>query len=473
MPKEIKIKGSVDFISMSSTKTIFEQMKNTIFKIKLKGASGTGFFCKITYENNLSINCLMTNYHVIDEKYYKENKEIKLLLNDDKEPKIIDLNKERRNYFNENYDITIIEIIETDKVKNFLELDENIFKDEIEISYEDQSIYTIQYPNGKNAMVSYGLVNQIQNYDIKHTCCTDHGSSGSPILKIDNNKLIGIHKEGSNHFNFNKGTFLKFPLNDFILKLKIKSSNKNKYPIEEKSKNINNEAFESSFAKEVKICSNMFISLLKLEEEINDKILEIIENVKIKEKDNYPYNPHFKRYYYLSEEFENMINKIYIIIAYSQYYTFDEKSYETEIKMIYKYVSKLFKFSEEIPEYFSLHKKKLISKMEYIKSFIEEEIIIMEKFYIKASNDKKTINIHFFSESDGKFHIKAFYGISVEHIIKKYLFRLNLQLYMIDNPNYRIIFLFNTCYLNINDKTPIETFFKEYKDSCVNIIVIE
>ena len=109
MPKEIKIKGSVDFISMSSTKTIFEQMMNAIFKIKLKGASGTGFFCKITYENNLSINCLMTNYHIIDEKYYKENKEIKLLLNDDKEPKIIDLNKERRNYFNKNYDITIIE----------------------------------------------------------------------------------------------------------------------------------------------------------------------------------------------------------------------------------------------------------------------------------------------------------------------------------------------------------------------------
>ena len=69
---------------------------------------------------------------------------------------------------------------------------------------------------------------------------TEFGSSGSPILNLNTFKVIGIHKEGSNHFNFNKGTFLKFPLNDFIKKIKIKSINilkPNKDIIKDESQN--------------------------------------------------------------------------------------------------------------------------------------------------------------------------------------------------------------------------------------------
>ena len=33
----------------------------------------------------------------------------------------------------------------------------------------------------------------IVNSDIYHKCSTEHGSSGSPILLIENQKLIGIH----------------------------------------------------------------------------------------------------------------------------------------------------------------------------------------------------------------------------------------------------------------------------------------
>jgi hypothetical protein len=34
------------------------------------------------------------------------------------------------------------------------------------------------------------------------------------------NKVIGLHKEASNMFNFNKGTFLKIPINEYIEQLK-------------------------------------------------------------------------------------------------------------------------------------------------------------------------------------------------------------------------------------------------------------
>ena len=85
MKKEKKIKNSTDPVSISCTKKILEQMLNSICKIKIKGANATGFFCRTQLEANETIDFLMTNYHVLDEQYYKENKEINLLLNDDTE----------------------------------------------------------------------------------------------------------------------------------------------------------------------------------------------------------------------------------------------------------------------------------------------------------------------------------------------------------------------------------------------------
>ena len=72
---------------------------------------------------------LMTNYHVLDDTYYRQNKEITLFLNDDKEVKIINFGIERKSYFNIYYDISMLEIKENDNINNYLELDDNLFKD--------------------------------------------------------------------------------------------------------------------------------------------------------------------------------------------------------------------------------------------------------------------------------------------------------------------------------------------------------
>ena len=68
-------------------------------------------------------------------------------------------------YTNEEYDITIIEIKEEDKINNYLELDEiiinniinNINKNKL---YINKTIYIIQYPEG-DLSVSYGLLENI------------------------------------------------------------------------------------------------------------------------------------------------------------------------------------------------------------------------------------------------------------------------------------------------------------------------
>ena len=59
----------------------------------------------------------------------------------------------------------------------------------------------------------------MNDYDIKYKCNTDYGSSGSPILNLSTNKVIGIHKgfEKEQTDSFNIETLLKYPLNELEL----------------------------------------------------------------------------------------------------------------------------------------------------------------------------------------------------------------------------------------------------------------
>ena len=146
-------------ITIEESKEIINEMENYICKIyKKDGGKATGFFCRIYY-NNLDITVLMTNNHVIDEKYIKENNIIKITLNDDKTDKTIILNNGRKYYTNNDYDITIIEVQqEIDKIYNFMELDEKLFKEDSNEFYNNHSAYIIHYPKSDKAAVSYGII---------------------------------------------------------------------------------------------------------------------------------------------------------------------------------------------------------------------------------------------------------------------------------------------------------------------------
>ena len=62
---------------------------------------------------------------------------------------------------------------------------------------EDTPVYILQYPLENNIDVSYWLFNLINEYKIKYTFNTEHGSSGLPIINFSNNKVIGVHKQSS------------------------------------------------------------------------------------------------------------------------------------------------------------------------------------------------------------------------------------------------------------------------------------
>ena len=222
--KETILTDYPNVISYECSKKIIEQMERNICKINIGQTQGTGFFCKIPFPNKENmIPVLMTNNHVIsDDILNQENFKLKLDIEKEEDFKEIILNKNRMKYTNKEYDITIIEIKPEDNVNSCLELDDNIINDLLNNinknkGYINKTIYIIQYPEGELS-VSYGILDKIyedKKYNFNHKCSTKGGSSGSPILNI-NNKIIGIHKEGNNNKQYNKGTFLNYPIKEFI-----------------------------------------------------------------------------------------------------------------------------------------------------------------------------------------------------------------------------------------------------------------
>ena len=212
-------------VNIEGTKKILEQMTNCICKVKNNQLMGTGFFCKIPYNNNTKINVLITSYQIINEFYFNQNNNINLLMNDYNQLKIINKDPTRNIYFNKEYNTTIVELKEFDNINNYLELDDNnLFNNNIKSIFEKESIYILQYLNGGKASVSYGNLNQLNGYNINHSCFINSGSNGAPILNLTNNKVIGITLETLGNLNIN-GIILKYSIEDYINKYQFKSNN--------------------------------------------------------------------------------------------------------------------------------------------------------------------------------------------------------------------------------------------------------
>ena len=237
--KESELNNSPKVIKYESIKKIIEQMEKNICLIATEKISekksekesykesiqeqGTGFFCKIPFPNITNkLTVLITNNHIIDKDLLDNKGKTTIYIENEKEGREMNF-KNRMCYTNKEYDITIIEIKEKDNIKNYLELDDEIMKvvlndDNDNFEYIKKTVYIIQYPENELS-VSFGLIDSIEDgkekYNFYHKCRTNHGSSGSPILNSENNKVIGVHKSGTN-VNVNKGVFLDKPIKEFI-----------------------------------------------------------------------------------------------------------------------------------------------------------------------------------------------------------------------------------------------------------------
>ena len=220
--KEKFLENSVGPIYINTAKKIIYQLENCIFKIYLeKGLHGTGFFTKIPYPDQFHLlPVLVTASFVINLNALKQDS-IHVSLNDDNVLREIKLKDTKRKIFiNDEFGTTFIEILPEDKIYDFLEIDENVFKaDKISKKeiYLRKSIYVLHYMKGEKASMNPGIILNININckDIMHSCNTSAGSSGGPILLLDTLKVVGMHCGADHIKNFNKGIFINLPILKF------------------------------------------------------------------------------------------------------------------------------------------------------------------------------------------------------------------------------------------------------------------
>ena len=224
---ECLIENYPDLIPYECIEKIPEQMRKYICKIIVGENKGTGFFLKIPFpDRNNMMTVFITNNHILNRGIlYKKGEKIQIDIKEENDPKYINLDNRIKYTSDENeYDITIFQIKEEDNINNYLELDDIVINDIITKNnnknkeFIGETIYIIHYPKHKSSL-SFGILKSI-NLDKKsnfsHLCSTEKGSSGAPILNL-NNKVIGIHKSGDDkNFNYNHGTFLNDPIKAFI-----------------------------------------------------------------------------------------------------------------------------------------------------------------------------------------------------------------------------------------------------------------
>ena len=211
-------------MSRKRIKISLEQMEKSICRIRCsKGGYGTGFFCEFSNPddwNSAPFRVLMTNNHVLGSEDLQIGKKINFTINNGIEFHEILVDESRKTYTNEDYDISIIEIKQTDGIphESFIKVDNQIYQQNLQLALKNIPIYLLHYPKGIEIEKSDGIIKSVgdDNFTILHKCCSQAGSSGGPLLDFNSCQVIGIHKGASKKENFNNGTVIKVPIINYI-----------------------------------------------------------------------------------------------------------------------------------------------------------------------------------------------------------------------------------------------------------------
>ena len=190
------------------------KVMKSICKITIKEKNGnisygTGFFMNISN----SLKYLVTNYHVINPTIINNKIELEIWNQEKMKLNLADPNRNIK-YFEKPKDITVIEINNEDNIYKdieFLNYDNNYVNYGYKI-YKNVDVFSIQHPCGNNAACASGTIINIYESEFDHNISTDNGSSGCPIILLNNNinliQVIGIHKNADIETKLNGGTFI-------------------------------------------------------------------------------------------------------------------------------------------------------------------------------------------------------------------------------------------------------------------------
>ena len=291
-------------LSQDKRKLIYEKVIGSICKIIIDGSQkGYGFFCRIPNRENSNTNIihvLITTISSLSLEQIKSRNHIELFLEEDKLSKKIIFNDSRVYYTNENMNLTFIEInpeLDQIDINYFLDLDERIFEEDLNIVYKNKNIYMIERPHFQSDFIYISLIDEIDDRFLKfeaHTCfkcfCT-------PIFNLDNNKIIGINIDDNNTYDhiINNSLCFKYIINEFIkrneiiismqLSLTRKKRKNDVYFISEEFNRDNNQINGTN--TEIYINNKKVDYKIYLRPEFEEKYI-----IKIKFKNNYLINCH-------------------------------------------------------------------------------------------------------------------------------------------------------------------------------------
>ena len=238
-------------LNINKMNIINKQMANCVCKIHNGDITGTGFFIKIKAQNNEIYPVLVTNNHILEKEDIEKGKEITISINNDDKYIIINIDDSRITFTDAVYDCTFVQIKEVEdqflNTCDYLEIDERTYY--INGLSENESLYILNYPKGKEIVNSQGSLISINCNEIKYNCITEEGSSGSPILLLETCKVIGIHSQGAKNrdIEVNKGTLINYPIIEFQKYLNNTPIESGKENIFFEKNNINENIFNKPF----------------------------------------------------------------------------------------------------------------------------------------------------------------------------------------------------------------------------------
>ena len=198
-------------------KYMMKQIENSICKIEVKKDKeiiyGSGFLCNILFGETI-LHCIITCNHVINEYIIYKIKKFKISFENEKRPYEIKLNGFKIVYTNKENDTTIIEINSNDNLygHNFLNIDKEIYETKSLKNIKNEIIYLLHYPINNfnsNCHISKGTIINIDENNIIFSGFSNKGSSGCPILRLYNYKVLGIHKGRNKKNNLKIGKNIK------------------------------------------------------------------------------------------------------------------------------------------------------------------------------------------------------------------------------------------------------------------------
>ena len=234
---------SSNFILFSSSFSIFKAFL-LISILSLISLSFLASFLSLFFLNySEPLKYLITNYHIINPDI--KNEDIEIQIWNKKTMKLKFMNRITK-FIKKPKDIALIEIKGSDEIYQdieFLDYDLNYVNKGYSM-YQDADIFTIEHPYGKGASCASGKIVNINKYQFDHNIATDNGSSGCPIILLNNNinlvQVIGVHKNADLLKSLNGGTFIGEIFNeknrDFIVE---KNNNYILAEIDIKEKDVN------------------------------------------------------------------------------------------------------------------------------------------------------------------------------------------------------------------------------------------